>query len=290
LQLEPEVIGALRSGAELASDVPTNLRGVRCYRLTVGNALLPRSGTPPAAVGAAPGAVDITTLKAPAETIGWRTLEGGGFECILQLDAAGVDQLAAGKELRSELPAFLHDVRTYRITLGTKPLPRSVIAPAEEPAPSAPPTDVAAIPPAATEPTQPAQGLTMRDPMIRQASAEMPPSLAPTSSAAMTDAAANVATPAVTPSRGIKQTVGYTQAGVIDAAAPTEAGSPSVVSPPLSDIIPRNLTWREPYTFALIALFTSVAMNLYLGWVTWNASHRYRRLRNQIVGQDAGTD
>ena len=73
-------------------------------------------------------------------------------------------------------------------------------------------------------------------------------------------------------------------AGYVRTAAPDEAGSPSSVSPPPAELIPLRLSWREPYTFALIGLFTSVGMNLYLGWVTWNASRRYRTLRQQVVG------
>ena len=88
LQLEPEVLESLRAGREVASDIPASLRGARCYRLTVGGANLPRRGSPPSPAPAAPvGAFDVTTLRAPAEQFGWQALEGGGFECILQLDA-----------------------------------------------------------------------------------------------------------------------------------------------------------------------------------------------------------
>jgi hypothetical protein len=55
----------------------------------------------------------------------------------------------------------------------------------------------------------------------------------------------------------------------------------------LAALIPQQLNWQEPYTFALIGLFTSVGMNLYLGWVTWNANRRYRTLRSQVVGDQA---
>jgi hypothetical protein len=71
------------------------------------------------------------------------------------------------------------------------------------------------------------------------------------------------------------------------AGTPDEAGGPSSVAPPLGDLIPQDLNWREPYMVMLIGLFTSVGMNLYLGWVTWNANHRYRTLRRQVVGDRA---
>jgi len=272
LQLEPSVLEALRAGREVASDIPDGARGARCYRLTVGTATLPRSDTPPAPADAAPtGAFDITTLKAPAEQFGWQALEGGGFECILQLDPQRLDALAAGEDIQGELPAFLHDVRTYRITLGTQSLPRTPIGgEAKTPSPDDPRT-------AAPQPVS--------DSLIREASAEVPPALP----SAATDAAKGNSPP---PQQDVvAQTAGYAQAGVLNAAgAPDDSGSPSSVSPPLSELIPQRLSWREPYTLALIGLFTSVGMNLYLGWVTWNANHRYRVLRQQVVGDHVAAE
>ncbi|MBI3467354.1 MAG: hypothetical protein HY000_30460 [Planctomycetes bacterium] len=252
LQLEPAVLEALRAGREVASDMPPTLRGVRFYRLTAGTSEVPRSSTPTnAAAVTPPGAFDITTLRAPPEQFGWQALAGGGFECILQLDSQRLDALAAGEELRGELPAFLQDVRTYRIRLGTQSLPRATVG-----------LDAGA-PAAAPQPAEASHN--------REASADVQPSLPSATSEATTG---NSATPAT-----VAQTAGYVRAD-----PPDEAGSPSSVSPPLAAIIPQGLSWRDPYTFALIGLFTSVAMNLYLGWVTWNANHRYRTLRQQVVG------
>ena len=266
LQLEPEVLEALRDGREVASDIPATLRGASSYRLTVGAATLPRRGTPPAPTPAAsPSAVDVTTLKAPAEQFGWQALDGGGFECILQLDSSRLDALAAGQELRGELPPFLQDVRTYRVTVGSRSLPRAAIGGDAAPTPSDDPATAAPQ--------------SLKDSYIRQASAEVPPSLP--SVAANT---AKSASPSPPP-EAIPQTAAYVRAGLASAAdPPDEAGSPSSVSPPLAELIPQQLSWREPYTFALIGLFTSVGMNLYLGWVTWNANHRYRRLRGGTAG------
>jgi hypothetical protein len=260
LQLEPQVLEALRDGREVASDIPASLRGVRFYRLTAGTATLPRTGTPPSATAAGPpGAIDVTALRAPPEQFGWQALEDGGFECILQLDAQRLDALAAGEELRGELPAFLQDVRTYRIRLGTQSLPRATIG-GDSAAPAPPP---------------PAEASRTGDP-----SAASPPAL-PRATEGMTGS------PAVSPvsrQSAVAQTAGYVQTDLLE-----EAGSPSSVSPPLAAIIPQGLSWSEPYTIALIGLFTSVAMNLYLGWVTWNANHRYRILRQQVVGdREAG--
>lgn len=278
LQLEPQVVESLRAGREVASDIPAGLRGARCYRLAVGGATLPRNGTPPAVTSAE--AFDVAALKAPAEQFGWQALEGGGFECILQLDSKRLDALAAGDELRGELPAFLHDVRTYRIMLGTQSLPRAAIGvEAGPPSPSQEGPPAAAPTPARANDRPSATPRRVNDSLIREASADVTPSLP---SATSEDNKSNLPT---STQDGVSQTAGYVQSAMVNSSdPPDEAGSPTSASPPPADVIPQRLSWREPYTFALIGLFTSFGMNLYLGWVTWNVNHRYRTLRRQIVG------
>jgi len=47
IQIEPHLLEMLKSGEQLVSDIPPNLRGVRSYRITVGTAKLPREGELP---------------------------------------------------------------------------------------------------------------------------------------------------------------------------------------------------------------------------------------------------
>ena len=42
IQIEPQLLEMLRTGEDLVSDIPPNLRGVRSYRITVGTEELPR--------------------------------------------------------------------------------------------------------------------------------------------------------------------------------------------------------------------------------------------------------
>ena len=47
IQIEPQMLEMLKSGDQLVSDIPPNLRGVRSYRITVGTEKLPREGELP---------------------------------------------------------------------------------------------------------------------------------------------------------------------------------------------------------------------------------------------------
>jgi len=47
IQIEPETLESLKNGEDLRSEIPPFLRGVRSYRITVGNAPLPHEGEPP---------------------------------------------------------------------------------------------------------------------------------------------------------------------------------------------------------------------------------------------------
>jgi hypothetical protein len=55
---------------------------------------------------------------------GWQPLDDGGFEYIIQIEPELLDSLQAGEALRSDLPPFLRDVRSYRIQVGRGQVPR----------------------------------------------------------------------------------------------------------------------------------------------------------------------
>src|SRR5487761_1554116 len=47
IQIEPELLDSLKSGHDIFSDLPTSVRNVRSYRITVGAGRLPHHGEPP---------------------------------------------------------------------------------------------------------------------------------------------------------------------------------------------------------------------------------------------------
>lgn len=64
IQIEPELLESLRSGAELQSDIPPQVRDIRAYRIVVGDGAVPRElpagafvapASPASAPGSAPG-------------------------------------------------------------------------------------------------------------------------------------------------------------------------------------------------------------------------------------------
>ncbi len=76
IQIDQETLESLKNGQDLRSEIPPMLRGVRSYRITVGNATLPREGEPPLPVVPGPDdspatdegsvATGTTALKAQA--------------------------------------------------------------------------------------------------------------------------------------------------------------------------------------------------------------------------------
>lgn len=72
---------------------------------------------------------------------GWQPRAGGGFEYIIQLEPETLQSLQRGEDVVSDIPPFLRDVRSYRITVGTGDVPRLGTPPAStdvEPPPAEP--------------------------------------------------------------------------------------------------------------------------------------------------------
>lgn len=46
IQIEPDLVASLQAGEEITSEIPAELRGVRRFKIRVGNDLLPRHGRP----------------------------------------------------------------------------------------------------------------------------------------------------------------------------------------------------------------------------------------------------
>ncbi|MEX0937990.1 MAG: hypothetical protein WDZ59_09010 [Pirellulales bacterium] len=47
IQIEPQLLSAMREGTQIASEIPAELAGVRSYRILIGDGTLPREGLAP---------------------------------------------------------------------------------------------------------------------------------------------------------------------------------------------------------------------------------------------------
>jgi hypothetical protein len=55
--------------------------------------------------------------------VGWQRMPEGGMEYIIQLDAQTMESLRMGRAVQSDIPPAAGPVRSYRIIVGSKPLP-----------------------------------------------------------------------------------------------------------------------------------------------------------------------
>jgi len=60
IQIKPQSLNTLESGQDISSQLPPRLRGMRGYRITVGNAKLPHQGEPPPVEPATPDTAPAT--------------------------------------------------------------------------------------------------------------------------------------------------------------------------------------------------------------------------------------
>jgi hypothetical protein len=63
------------------------------------------------------------SMAAVGVDYGWQPVAGGGIEYIIQIEPQMLDSLRAGQDIFSDLPRTASNIRTYRITSGTGPLP-----------------------------------------------------------------------------------------------------------------------------------------------------------------------
>jgi hypothetical protein len=111
IQIEPHMLGTLEGGQAISSELPRNLRGMRSYRIIVGNAKLPHEGEPPpvepapatpAGESPSPPASDGTAPKPPASSVGDRAPGTGGG--VAPRDAGAAPQQPATAEAARVLP------------------------------------------------------------------------------------------------------------------------------------------------------------------------------------------
>jgi hypothetical protein len=66
--------------------------------------------------------------------VGWQRLPEGGMQYIIQLEPQTLDALRAGETIESDIPPKAGEIRSYRLVVGKKPLPRDTPPAAAKPA------------------------------------------------------------------------------------------------------------------------------------------------------------
>jgi hypothetical protein len=284
IQIEPHMVGTLAGGQAISSELPRNLRGMRSYRIVVGNEKLPHEGEPlpveprPAMPSEAPPA-DKTVPTPPASSVGNRPPAAGAGAG----DVGALPQRNATAETPPALPGPEPDMRSLppepraasadasdagRDDLPAEPMPPPALDP--EPEAKEIPPRMAGYPlgsPAAGHAGKGEAdkrgsgsfvfpGATLSS--INQPPAEAAPATGDRGTAKAGDANAGAGGPAASPA-------GVSSSAAVDAK--TDVGEPK--------------PWL-PLAGAVIALFASLGANLYLGWNTLALRSRYRSLVAQL--------
>jgi hypothetical protein len=222
---------------------------------------------------------------------GWQPLPQGGVEYLIQIEPQLLETLKSGQPIQSDVPSYVKDVRTFRVTVGTATLPRQLpAAQGESPDAAAveagPQTVDPFLPPTedrlAGDRRAPTQGFGRVAPATQ-------PSNWPNVSGNVPPLGQPDAQPPGTPrmlepppeSKPIgAQAAGYLEASTTPVASPPggpASRSPSEQQPRREE--PRQETTEKPWAPLIIALFTlfgSFGANVYLGWITWSTRSRYR--------------
>lgn len=128
IQIEPEMLETMKGGQDIASQLPPALRGVRNYRITVGNGPLPHEGEPPPALPANPPAAAPRSAIRPGDVAATSSGPSGGQAL------PGPGEVALPPPPADSLPTA----------------PPAAVVPAE---PTPPATDLSATAPSDTTPT-----------------------------------------------------------------------------------------------------------------------------------------
>lgn len=241
IQIEPQLLDTLRGGQDIVSDLPPELRGVRSYRVTIGNGRLPRIGnrppTPADNAAAAPVAAPVATD--PAAEPAADTLPN-----VAPLPADPT--AAAGPTIAPN--SLLQPPATFAAPENARDLDRA--APANHQA------DTTAAPPLPAE--QPEQPEPSQQP-------ERPLEIAKEFQLAIV-AAKLPAGAEEGPELGPMPDAPNAAVADIPPASPPEASAA------------KPWGWL---TLAVLGLFISLGFNFFLGWVTWGFRQRYAALASK---------
>jgi hypothetical protein len=225
---------------------------------------------------------------------GWQPIAGGGYEYIIQIEPETLESIKNGRDLYFQMPLSLNGVRGYRITSGIEPLPHD-----GEPLPAA---DARA---AENEiPNEPRTGNPRPMPKNIEISKSTAIDEQP-APGAMTPEPGSRPLPTVNQQAGGNQQVSgagvapaaaaadvsKSSRGIASSAQPNKAiqdeGSPSDDLPKGFDAAGDTETkpiWMS-LNFALMVLFASLGVNLFLGWVTVAQRGRYRSVLARLAAR-----
>ncbi len=258
VQIEPELLDSLRRGEEIVSEIPADLRNVRRVRIRVGTGPVPRGedDSQPAAAGGAFPAGDLRSLPPPPA-----------------LDER--ENHAESRSLGDEPPPLLGGGGSFRPAARSSEPPASFQPHRSSPA-AAPSGDT--IPIRRTEEheltpipreSEPDRSLTDRlsarlDDQVRPATASEPVGDAKDESAGATAGSGTVAGGRTTKKPKMSKSSQRRKKKDAAPAAPVSEPRPWI-----------------PFLLTSLALFASIGLNLYLGWITIGAVQRYRDLAAQ---------
>jgi len=214
---------------------------------------------------------------------GWQPLADGGLEYIIQIPPHALERLKQGEAVASDIPVTLRGVRSCRIVVGSRELPReslpelavgSLEMPDDSPQPHAagPLLDPFRLPGhrgADRATTAGADSLTgpllpMQSPSDRPPAGQTPRPLSPD--------------PATRPLEGQRAAFLEQQPGEPPKPQVTLAGNePKATAADVEKVPP--LAW----TLTVGALIAAVGGMLYLGWVAWDYRARYRALLERMI-------
>ncbi len=213
---------------------------------------------------------------------GWQPIAGGGVEYIIQIEPELLESLASGRaDIVSEIPPFLRGVRSYRITVGTGPLPHHgepppVAGALEEdqdagiPGPDKDPL-AGAFDGAGAKPLRQSGTKRSAQGEVNPAAYEEDDADGPELTGAAEDQSANGGD-ATRRHTGVDRKSGQ---AARDSAADQDVPSPSDQdTQPGAASATSSRPWL-PLGLALIALCASLAGNAYQGWLTLALRQRY---------------
>jgi hypothetical protein len=228
-------------------------------------------------------------------TVGWQPLPGGGMEYLIQIEPNRLE-LFKEEGITSDVPSNVQDIRSVRVVVGNADLPKKD-PPKQASSPRNQPSADRGSPKSNAGPSTsadlgkpsrygPAAGITKwfgldssaQDSNAKNAkpSVEKTPDDGVKKPGGKKDAEGE---PRVVDKPALDGNRGGEKAGDKDHDAPSKGGTEHVETASGSSHpgTEPSKPWA-PLTFVTVLLFGSMAGNLYLSWIAWEARKRYRAL------------
>lgn len=284
IQIEPEVLETMKAGQDISSQLPPSLRGVRNYRITVGNAPLPHEGEPPPAPPAEPPAAAPRSAVRPGD-VAAAPRSASGAQALPGPDQGALPPPPADPSATAPPPVVLPAAPTPPATDVTATAPNITPAPslADEPdlTPRTAGYQVGSVPSihAENKSPEPEQGrmafpgaglsrLSQGDPL------PPPPADVPADPHAAAPPAGSRA------EKGADKIPPAPDSHDEASAAKTAAESAADTAADAAKVVGEARPWL-PLVGSVLALFGSLGTNVYLAWNTLALRSRYRTLLTQ---------